>query len=248
MKNNIFKIVSVFFLILLTTYQAQAYVGKYWAGWNVGTVTFNDGGHNWLVEAGVFPTYFPGETIYPGVEPYIDSSGDPNLGSYTNCVGIWCGPAYIGGPVSDFLIDGVNFGHTWGNPAPLTLGSHTFTVRAGGVAPINIPFTVVPYTGYIMVNSNISGAGWTITGPTTLSGSGSALSYSSLPSGSYTITWNAVAGYTKPATQTLTLVAPSTIYFSGTYVANTPTVNLWFSILENIKTFFVGTVFASVNK
>jgi hypothetical protein len=234
MKSTLFKIASIFFLILFTTHQAEAFIGGPWAGWNAGSGTFvdNNSGTTWYVEAGVFPTYLPGDRIYPGVQSFYD------------CGGTWCGPMYIGGLISSDSVDGVNFGV---QPAylvaPLTLGPHTASFNFG-IGVINVPFTVVPQTGYIQVVPSITtGASWTITGPTTLSGSGYVVTYSTLPSGSYTITWNDVAGYTKPATQTLTLVAPSTIYFYGTYVVSAPVVTPVCGATHNNCT--VGTVGAT---
>ncbi len=77
----------------------------------------------------------------------------------------------------------------------------------------------------INVSSNISSS-WTITGPTTLTGSGTSQSFTFKPSGTYTITWGAVSRYTTPATQSLTLAAGGTISFSGTYPTALPSVNL----------------------
>lgn len=71
--------------------------------------------------------------------------------------------------------------------------------------------------GTVNVLSNI-GASWTITGPTTIVGSGSSQSSPLQLTGAYTITWNSVAGYTKPASATLVLTSGGTITFNGTYV------------------------------
>ena len=86
----------------------------------------------------------------------------------------------------------------------------------------------VPSVGTVNVSSNISSS-WTITGPTTITGSGTSQSSTSKPTGTYTITWGAVSGYTAPATQSLTLTSGGTITFTGTYVASSlppePTFN-----------------------
>lgn len=70
--------------------------------------------------------------------------------------------------------------------------------------------------GTIAVSTNLASASWTITGPATLNGSGLSQTYSSQPVGSYTITWNPVAGYNTPAPQTLPpLTNGGTITFNG---------------------------------
>lgn len=73
--------------------------------------------------------------------------------------------------------------------------------------------------GTINVASNISSS-WTITGPSTITGSGTSQSSAS-PPGTYTITWGSVPGYVTPATQSLTLASDRTITFDGAYVAST---------------------------
>jgi hypothetical protein len=265
MKNNLFKIISIFFFVLITTYNS-AYLG------GGGGAPLGGGGNPPTTQVSVYmgrfliigelygniatttpglAVYNPGDTIMHGVRRLYDCSYEPNTGQpmYPYCESLGYDPLSITISV-DSNPGGIaaNSGYL---TAPATLGAHTlyFSISGeGNTSSISIPFNVSPSLGMASVSSNIAGAGWTITGPVTNSGSGTFASYSSLPSGSYTITWNAVAGYTTPATQTLTLVAPATISFSGTYVAATPTINLWFSFLENVKTFFVGTVFASVNK
>ena len=72
--------------------------------------------------------------------------------------------------------------------------------------------------GTITTTSNIP-TSWTITGPATITGSGTSQSSLSQPTGTYTIVWNPVAGYTTPASQSFTLTTGGTIAFSATYTA-----------------------------
>ncbi len=70
--------------------------------------------------------------------------------------------------------------------------------------------------GTVNVTSNVASS-WTITGPSTINGSGTSQSSPSKPPGSYTITWNPVAPYATPPSQTLSLTAGGTISFNGYY-------------------------------
>lgn len=85
-----------------------------------------------------------------------------------------------------------------------------------------VPAQTIPTCalGTVAVSSNVSSS-WTITGPTTITGSGTSQSSPSQPVGTYTITWGDIAGYTTPATQSLTLISDGTITFNGTYVVAT---------------------------
>ncbi len=78
-------------------------------------------------------------------------------------------------------------------------------------------------TGNINVSSNIAGASYTITGPAILNGSGVSSSHANQPTGGYTITWNDVAGYTKPGSSSQTLSSGGTISFVGNYSGVAPT-------------------------
>ncbi len=96
-----------------------------------------------------------------------------------------------------------------------------FSSGAGATGFVSVSWTD-PTFGTINVSSNISSS-WTITGPATITGSGTSQSSPSKPTGTYTITWNDVAGYTKPTSQSLTLVSGGTITFNGVY---TTSINL----------------------
>lgn len=75
------------------------------------------------------------------------------------------------------------------------------------------PFT----TGTVNVSSDIASS-WTITGPATITGSGTSQTNTAKPPGTYTITWGAVAGYPTPPSQSLTLTAGNVITFVGNYI------------------------------
>lgn len=96
--------------------------------------------------------------------------------------------------------------------------------------------------GSISVSANIASASWSISGPASPSGSGTSGSYTSVPEGSYTITWGAVSGYTAPSNSTQSFSGKDgSVSFSGTYVPN-PSVSVSFSLLDTIKQFFAQTV------
>ena len=140
------------------------------------------------------------------------------------------GPGSMGGYLAT---DPVCFGkNTFGEAspkyftAPSTPGVYSFCAQGGmsslayivqqGVQCVN--YTVLgSTTGTINVSSNIAGASYTITGPATLTGSGVSNSHTSQPTGGYTITWNDVAGYAKPSSDSQTLTSGGTISFSGNY-------------------------------
>ncbi len=79
-----------------------------------------------------------------------------------------------------------------------------------------------PVLGTVNVSANISAASWTITGPSTRTGSGVSASYPSMPLGVYTITWNSVAGYNTPVSISQTLSGGGIITFSGNYIIILP--------------------------
>jgi hypothetical protein len=111
----------------------------------------------------------------------------------------------------------------------------THTDVDGHLTEVSVANTI---TGTVNVSANLSGASWTITGPATLTGSGTSKSYTSQPAGTYTIVWNAVAGYATPASQLQSIASNgSTITFSGTYTQN-PAVNLYFSFVDTLKAAF----------
>ena len=79
-------------------------------------------------------------------------------------------------------------------------------------------FTRAVGAGAVNVSSNVASS-WTITGPATINGSGTSQSNPSEPTGTYTINWGNVPGYSTPSTQSLTLSASgSSISFNANYL------------------------------
>lgn len=103
-----------------------------------------------------------------------------------------------------------------GNPGLAGFVSISYNCSSGYVA---LGLDCLP-VGTVNVSSNI-GSLWTVTGPATITGSGTSGSYASKPAGTYTITWGSVSGYTAPASQSFTLTSGGTITFSGSYTALT---------------------------
>jgi uncharacterized protein YfaP (DUF2135 family) len=115
-------------------------------------------------------------------------------------------------------------------------------VPANNEPPFSATFQVSPAAGTITVGSNLASASWTIRGPQTLTGSGSSFSYSNLPAGDYTISWNAVSDYTTPPGETRTVAAGGTASFSGSYSPNVVTG----SIRGSVKNFSGATGLSGV--
>lgn len=109
--------------------------------------------------------------------------------------------------------------------AGLATGSYTghITVSAPGAigsgSQITVNLTIQPGTR-IAVSTNVAGAAFTLSGPANYSGSGQNWSVEDVLSGSYSITYDAVKGYEKPSSQTLTLGATGEIVFTGTYASD----------------------------
>lgn len=76
----------------------------------------------------------------------------------------------------------------------------------------------VSNTGNINISPSQASAPWTLSNCKSQTGTGS-LSISSVPTGTCTVTWGAVSGYTTPASQTQALTTGATISFVGNYVA-----------------------------
>jgi pimeloyl-ACP methyl ester carboxylesterase len=96
-------------------------------------------------------------------------------------------------------------------------------------------------SGTISVTTNLASGTFTITGPTTYTGSGTSATFSA-PPGQYTIIFGAAAGYDTPAQQTQTLAVGATITFTGSYTS-LPTLSVKPQSLEfTYQAGFVGPI------
>src|ERR1022692_1414939 len=93
----------------------------------------------------------------------------------------------------------------------------TISFDASGGATLGAGVAISFQSGGINVTTNLSAASFTISGPTTYTGRGTAFSQPAAPPGQYTITYGAVKGYTTPTPQTQTLAVAGAIIFTGTY-------------------------------
>ena len=136
----------------------------------------------------------------------------------------------VGNDGANGLVDSFSYGPCGGSGGASILGG--YGSGGGGACPGDGMWGYVGGSGMLMVNwvdptfgtitttSNLASASWTITGPATIIGSGISQTSISQPTGTYTITWNPVAGYTTPGTQTLTLVSGGSVAFNGNYTAS----------------------------
>ncbi|MBI5196916.1 MAG: hypothetical protein HZA10_11445 [Nitrospirae bacterium] len=112
------------------------------------------------------------------------------------------------------------------DPAGLSAGIYvgTITVTAdsatGSPANIIVTLNVIAY-GTINVTTNRTTATFTISGPASYSGSGTSMTATDAPPGTYAIIYGDVLGYITPASQTQTLTGGGSISFTGTYVKKT---------------------------
>ena len=72
---------------------------------------------------------------------------------------------------------------------------------------------------------NLSGAGWSLTGPRNDNGTGD-VTLLERPTGVYTMVWTDVDGYITPSSSTQTLLAYGTITFNGSYVQNSESIRI----------------------
>lgn len=82
---------------------------------------------------------------------------------------------------------------------------------------VNITDTSQAQPSVLVVVSNSAQASFTINGPTMYHGSGYYWVQQGIPSGTYTITWNAVAGCGTPPSETKTTDAKGSAAFAGNY-------------------------------
>ncbi|MBF0327653.1 MAG: VCBS repeat-containing protein [Nitrospirae bacterium] len=102
-------------------------------------------------------------------------------------------------------------------------GSITITVADGSAAnsPLVVPVSVSSISaGKIVVSSNIDQSVFSISGPATLSGAGKAWVKDEAVPGIYTITFNNIRGYRKPATKTFEVFSGNTVTLNGSYKQN----------------------------
>ncbi len=131
------------------------------------------------------------------------------------CVQDYIAPAPVNGACS-----ATHYACTAGTSANNVSGTTSYTWNCNGIdGGTNAVCSETKPTGTVAVSSNIA-ASWTITGPATISGSGTAQTSLTQPIGTYTITWGAVSGYTTPASSSLTLVNGGTISFNGIYTSS----------------------------
>lgn len=87
-----------------------------------------------------------------------------------------------------------------------------------GITVSNVEISGSLAAGTISVTSNVPSGKFAVSGPTNYTGTGSMV-FTEAPPGVYTITYEPLAGYTTPATETATLTASGTVTFTGTYYA-----------------------------
>lgn len=112
------------------------------------------------------------------------------------------------------------------NPAGLAAQAEAYTaavpVSATGVTGDGTMITVslkVNASSRISVTTNRGEAAFKITGPATFTGTGTSWSAETAPAGDYTVTFEGVAGFRRPFTQTKTLEATGSISFNGAYAS-----------------------------
>ena len=91
---------------------------------------------------------------------------------------------------------------------------------ADGTIVFSGTYVLIEDKGTITIDQTpdiLTGAGWTLTGPQNETGSGDR-TMTDMPTGPYTLSWDAVSGYITPFGDTQILVAAQTIQFSGNYV------------------------------
>ena len=106
--------------------------------------------------------------------------------------------------------------------AGLNAGTYTghITVSAPGTvsdAKITVSLAVVTSGGVIRVTTNRPDASFTVSGPTTTTGSGMDWSAANMLAGTYRVTFKSVSGFKRPAPQTKTLAQGGVLTFSGEY-------------------------------
>jgi sugar lactone lactonase YvrE len=108
--------------------------------------------------------------------------------------------------------------------AALPVGTYTgyLTFSAPGAigdgSKITVNLTVSASTK-ITVTANTADAKFTLSGPSSYAGAGASWAVEDAPAGDYTISYDPVAGYRKPASQTKALAETGDLAFTGTYAS-----------------------------
>ena len=97
-----------------------------------------------------------------------------------------------------------------------TPGSQTITVVANQTNTVTATYVAIPQTGAVQVTLNPTVAQWSIDSGA-LENSGAIVS--GLSVGSHTVTFNPISGWTRPASQTIAIIANQTNSITATYLA-----------------------------
>ncbi len=215
---------------------------------NMNAATFDLIGYAFLFSVGLeYQTNLDSENISAGLRQEFANSGFALSRNATVLVQMEGGEwriddwdnekAYVvrkeGGKLNVYSV--VNYsgsGQTWTNPNAhaggytiiygnvsgyFTPESQTATLNEGEV--INFEGVYIPRPiGNINVTTNMDSATFDIAGPDNYSGSGKVWTKEGAYVGEYTITYNAIAGYATPLSQTAVLEAAGEINFEGIYV------------------------------
>jgi hypothetical protein len=164
-------------------------------------------------------------SIPPSQPLLIENTGHGTLDWTASADSIWISSDKSSGAAPDTVNVSVD---------PSSMGEGTYagviSISAAGASgsPAAIPVTlnIISLTGTINVNTNLEGAAFTINGPASYSGSGMNWTEPDSPTGSYTIIYSDVTGYTTPAPQTLLLHDNGSIDFDGQYIRHTGSINV----------------------
>jgi len=99
----------------------------------------------------------------------------------------------------------------------------TQVLPEGGTITFNGNYAIPGATGTINVVTDLPSATFTLSGAGNYRGSASFWTQSNAPAGTYTVAFDAVAGYPTPQSQTLVLLPGGNITFNGSYGGIIPT-------------------------
>lgn len=133
-----------------------------------------------------------------------------------NASGRWLGEAYGFGPTD------------LGLSVPVSANAGASGENSVGSSAVSAwVYWVEASGGTVRVSANNPAAAWVITGPETITGSGTSAEYTNKPAGLYTITWQPVTGFVTPPSSTVSLAENGTLTFpSGNYTAVVPSVDV----------------------